>query len=126
MSDKQFKTWIFWGSSKEPGDQPTEYAFDTQAELNAFFEGVNAAEGWLDWEEVDGPNYVVDEEGEVVRGTPAQAQWRAEANQLLDDKYGIVLDDCTPDGYPTDHWYADPPEKFVEWIAEKNCLREIG
>lgn len=125
MSEKLFKTWIIWGQSPEPGDKPTEYAFATQAELDAFLEGIEEAEGWLGYAICDGPDFTVTDDGEVVQGTPEQAQWRAKADQLLDERYGIVLDDCTPDGYPTDHWYAEPPEKFVDWVAEKNCLREL-
>ena len=30
-----------------------EYEFDTEAEVNAFLQGVDAMDGWLDWEQID-------------------------------------------------------------------------
>jgi hypothetical protein len=49
---KKFTTWIVVGSNSSIQDMKEdaikEYVFDTQAELNAFLEGINAAEGWLE------------------------------------------------------------------------------
>ena len=30
-----------------------EYEFETEAEVNAFLQGVDAMDGWTDWEQVD-------------------------------------------------------------------------
>ena len=46
----KFSIRILWGSAPEPGDEPSTYSFGTQAELDAFTEGVEAAEGWLDYQ----------------------------------------------------------------------------
>ena len=51
---KKFNCHIRWGEANarrelyEKGDKGPLYEFDTMAELNAFLEGVNEAEGWMD------------------------------------------------------------------------------
>lgn len=52
---KQFFVKIIWGSEswREENPTPCEYSFDTEAELNAFMEGVDAASGYMDYEVVD-------------------------------------------------------------------------
>lgn len=66
--DKRFKTHIIWGSSPAPGDTANEYAFATEAELDAFLLGVSEAEGWLDYE-ITGPTATVNADGEIVEET---------------------------------------------------------
>ncbi len=48
---KNFKVSILWGRVSEPGDEAKTYAFETQAELDAFQQGVDAAIGWLEYRE---------------------------------------------------------------------------
>lgn len=43
--------WIMWGHVEKPA--PHKYEFDTLAELNAFLEGVDQGNGWLDYEQFD-------------------------------------------------------------------------
>ena len=45
---------ILWGSTPEPDDTPVTYEFPTQAEMDAFMAGVEAANGWLDYEIIEG------------------------------------------------------------------------
>ena len=61
------KVWFVWGSEavrdylnwKEKPKSSTdnlnlsEYEFDTEAEVNAFLEGVDAANGWLEYHQID-------------------------------------------------------------------------
>lgn len=50
---KDFEVFIRWGRSSdhdEDEDETHYYSFDTQAELNAFLNGVDEANGWLDYE----------------------------------------------------------------------------
>jgi hypothetical protein len=47
---KEFKIKILWGLDHEPDDMPVTYSFKTQAELDAFEEGIDVACGWLDYE----------------------------------------------------------------------------
>jgi hypothetical protein len=52
-TDKPFEVKIQWGSDIS-SDKPVKvYRFATQAELNAFFEGVDEASGWLDYDIVE-------------------------------------------------------------------------
>jgi len=52
---KKFSVHIGWGETPEPGQESMEYAFETEVELEAFLEGVNAADGWMDFAFFDGP-----------------------------------------------------------------------
>jgi hypothetical protein len=61
-----FEAWIVWGSSPDPGTRPERYAFDTQAELDAFRYGISEAEGWLGYDEADSYEFVVNDDGEIV------------------------------------------------------------
>lgn len=47
------KVSILWGKTPEVGDKAVKYDFDTQAELDAFMLGVNEADGWAAFKEVD-------------------------------------------------------------------------
>lgn len=56
--DKPFKVRILWGSESyraDGGDQPVEYSFATDAELNAFLLGAEESNGFLDYKQID-PN----------------------------------------------------------------------
>ncbi len=66
--------FIFWGSSSEPGARPTRYTFGTESERAAFLHGVEEAEGWMGYEVVDGPDWIVNAEGEVVSGIDARRE----------------------------------------------------
>ena len=47
---------ILWGSKmvrKDLGDEPVEYSFETLAELTAFMAGVDAGDGWLEYEVIE-------------------------------------------------------------------------
>lgn len=51
-TDKPFWVEIEWGTEATRADNPDagcRYEFDTEAELCAFMEGVEAAEGWHDY-----------------------------------------------------------------------------
>jgi hypothetical protein len=50
QDEKPYKILISFGETPNP---PTEYAFQTEAELEAFTFGVSEAEGWLDYRIVD-------------------------------------------------------------------------
>ena len=48
---KKLSVEILWGENPERDEQePMQYQFDTQAEIRAFCEGVEAGNGWLDYE----------------------------------------------------------------------------
>ena len=47
---------ILWGEMPQPGDQPIKYEFRTDAELEAFQDGIDAMDGWMGYEVTDGPN----------------------------------------------------------------------
>jgi hypothetical protein len=49
---KNFVIYIIWGShyEEEHAANPCEYSFSTQAELDAFLTGVDAASGWLEYQ----------------------------------------------------------------------------
>lgn len=49
----QHSITIMWGQAPEPDQEPITYSYDTAAELCAFIEGVEAAEGWMDYTIVD-------------------------------------------------------------------------
>lgn len=49
-SDKH-SVWIMWGTTEKPA--PQKYEFATLLELNAFLEGVDQGNGWLDFEQFD-------------------------------------------------------------------------
>lgn len=50
MSDPlPHKVHILWGSCLELGQKAITYEYETEAELAAFCQGVEAAEGWLDF-----------------------------------------------------------------------------
>jgi hypothetical protein len=51
-----------------------------------------------------------------------RCEWRKKANRLLTKQYGIELHDCTDDGRPTDDWYEEDPQNFVNWVADKYDL----
>lgn len=51
--DQKFTISILWGENPEPEDEPIGYVFNTQVELDAFMEGVEAAEGWFDYEVIE-------------------------------------------------------------------------
>lgn len=44
---------IMWGSCPEEGDTPKTYTFDTDAELEAFLQGVEEMDGWGAWREIE-------------------------------------------------------------------------
>lgn len=44
---------ILWGTAPERGDEPVTYQFATEAEVNAFLKGVDEANGWMDWHQLD-------------------------------------------------------------------------
>ncbi len=50
-----FQVWIVWGdeASRHVDPHLCHYVYDSQAELNAFLEGVEAASGYLDHEQFD-------------------------------------------------------------------------
>lgn len=62
---------ILWGESPEPDAEPMTYTFNTQAELRAFRDGIEAGDGWAGYEVV-----YTDEEFEC------RHKWR---NNILDD-----------------------------------------
>jgi len=43
-----FEVTVLWGECPQPEDTPMTYTFNTQAELDAFNKGVDAAVGWMD------------------------------------------------------------------------------
>lgn len=63
----EHKVWIVWGGAPEPGATPSEYSFATEAEAEAFLLGVQEMDGWMGYEQVDGPNYIVNDDYEVVQ-----------------------------------------------------------
>jgi hypothetical protein len=52
MPGPEFKASILWGSAstREDNPKPSTYHFLTQAELDAFLLGVEAAVGWMEYE----------------------------------------------------------------------------
>lgn len=52
--------------------------------------------------------------------------WLRKAGRLLEQRYGITLDDCTSDGLPPESFFDAPPEEFVDWVGEKYDLDTIG
>lgn len=66
--DLPFQVRILWGQIREPDQKATTYAFDTQAELDAFLYGVEQASGWLDYETVE----------RLPDGTYVDAMWQAQ------------------------------------------------
>lgn len=58
---------IYWGSTPDKDDTPSVVSFATDAEMGAYFEGVNAADGWMEVEFVDGPNYRANNDSEIVQ-----------------------------------------------------------
>ena len=48
---EKHSVWIMWGTTEKPA--PQKYEFDTLLELNAFLEGVDQGNGWLDFEQFD-------------------------------------------------------------------------
>lgn len=48
---EKHSVWIMWGTTEKPA--PQKYEFDTLIELNAFLEGVDQGNGWLDFEQFD-------------------------------------------------------------------------
>ena len=59
-----FKITILWGSAawREPDDEPVDYHFKTEAEMNAFMDGVRAMDGWTAYEVIDETEGVDDEQ----------------------------------------------------------------
>lgn len=57
MADQRpFKVRIVWGSASiRDTQEPCEYEFTTLDELSAFLHGVDEANGWLDYDQID-PN----------------------------------------------------------------------
>ena len=54
-TDKPFKVRIKWGIAPELGDTTlTDYAFATQAELDAFMQGIDEMDGWSGYTVLDG------------------------------------------------------------------------
>lgn len=54
---KKHEITILWGECPEPGQAAETYRFDTEAELAAFLQGVEAMDGWMGWREVE-PGYI--------------------------------------------------------------------
>ena len=50
--EKPYKTTILWGQSVEAQVEVT-YEFATEAELDAFFKGIDAYDGFADYEVID-------------------------------------------------------------------------
>lgn len=52
VESKTFKVWVVWGADStirdNPDCKPSCYSFKTEAEQNAFMEGVDAATGWME------------------------------------------------------------------------------
>lgn len=44
---------INWGADRQMSDDPMMYEFNSRAELEAFLDGVESANGWLDYELVN-------------------------------------------------------------------------
>ena len=47
------KVTILWGQCPEDGQEAITYKFNTEAEANAFREGIGEMDGWLGYEEVE-------------------------------------------------------------------------
>lgn len=50
MKTKIHTITILWGESPEPDDKPVTYTFNTKAELQAFIDGIEACDGWMNYE----------------------------------------------------------------------------
>lgn len=61
-----YQVHILWGSTLDPESTPSSYEFATQAEVDAFWRGVGEADGYMDMEEVESPDYFVNKDGEVA------------------------------------------------------------
>lgn len=49
IEEKQFTVRILWGMEPDSDNEPTEYSFATEAELDAFLHGVEEGSGWIDY-----------------------------------------------------------------------------
>lgn len=49
--EEKYSVWITWSLTEKPA--PQKYEFDTMLELNAFLEGVDQGNGWLNYEQFD-------------------------------------------------------------------------
>lgn len=58
--------FVFWGSNPDAGDTPTKESFLNAKSYEAFMEGVNAADGWMECEFVEHLGYHVDKDGFIV------------------------------------------------------------
>lgn len=71
-AEKRHCAYVIWGENPEDGEAPCVYAFKTEDELLAFWDGVEAASGWLDYHPCDNENYKWSEElREVVEVKPS-------------------------------------------------------
>lgn len=91
---------IYWGSTPDKNDVPSVVEFATEAEMSAYFEGLAAADGWMEVEFVDGPNYRANRDGEVV-------QTRAKRGEIMPGERFAMWGDppepgTTPDLYRFD------------------------
>jgi len=54
-------------------------------------------------------------------------EFKADVEQIFNDKYGINPDDCADDQVIEDAYEnGETPEEFVEWVAEKYDLTDIN
>ena len=60
---------ILWGKCPEEGDVPKDYHFRSQAELEAFLQGVDEANGWFDYRVIDPGSHYCFEENNLVGST---------------------------------------------------------
>lgn len=49
-ADPQPAITILWGECPQPEDEPVTYTFNTDAELQAFIDGIEAGDGWMNYE----------------------------------------------------------------------------
>lgn len=63
QSHEEHKVSILWGGCPEPGQKAVTYKYDTKAELQAFLDGIECADGWMGYQIVE-EGYVYDPDEE--------------------------------------------------------------
>ena len=51
---KKYSVWILWGEDPQEDQEPLQYEFNTQAELDAFLMGIEEGDGWFGYDYIIG------------------------------------------------------------------------
>ena len=51
---KKYSVWILWGEDPQEDQEPLQYEFNTQGELNAFLMGIEEGDGWFGYDYIIG------------------------------------------------------------------------